>query len=428
MSPLVLQIKGSKSFIALVDLDSEEELSKTWQICTKVKDSLENGTRFENLSWRLWFRQQLSKHRTTATITIKQLDYHRSFDITTNNDRPPLSEEATTTFQAPCKTEGLDLPLTMTHPDHSSHSYTLPRFTLDQRTDQSVDLQDIFGSMNSDHLTDSIDEALFTDKLFTGLLCNTSTIINDDLEQQSTIALYPKETTDNDSGHLQVPVPASTVPLQPQQLPDTSSPFNDLFLHDNSPGSSAISAGYIDGINSTISSYHMMDFSNFNMQPMDWTSYATHSPAYPSLTTQQTLPAHNEYNTPPVCSNCSATSTPLWRRSPDDQLLCNACGLYQKLHNAPRPKTLKTLSSNKPPYEAQLECSNCTTTLTPLWRRDDEGAPLCNACGLYWKLHHQHRPISMKKNVIKKRQRYDGYGINGVQPARKTIKTPFPSL
>ncbi|KAF8316757.1 hypothetical protein DL93DRAFT_2056090 [Clavulina sp. PMI_390] len=26
-------------------------------------------------------------------------------------------------------------------------------------------------------------------------------------------------------------------------------------------------------------------------------------------------------------------------------------------------------------------CSNCHTTQTPLWRRNAEGKPICNACG-----------------------------------------------
>ena len=32
-------------------------------------------------------------------------------------------------------------------------------------------------------------------------------------------------------------------------------------------------------------------------------------------------------------------------------------------------------------------CSNCKTTQTTLWRRNQNGEPVCNACGLYYKLH-----------------------------------------
>ncbi|KAH9492617.1 Transcription factor GATA-5 [Bulinus truncatus] len=34
-----------------------------------------------------------------------------------------------------------------------------------------------------------------------------------------------------------------------------------------------------------------------------------------------------------------------------------------------------------------LCCANCNTTTTTLWRRNGEGEPVCNACGLYYKLH-----------------------------------------
>ncbi|KAJ2963228.1 hypothetical protein NQZ79_g1716 [Umbelopsis isabellina] len=53
----------------------------------------------------------------------------------------------------------------------------------------------------------------------------------------------------------------------------------------------------------------------------------------------------------------------------------------------------------------ELKCHNCGTTNTPLWRRDEGGNTICNACGLYYKLHHIHRPITMKKAVIKRRKR-----------------------
>lgn len=36
---------------------------------------------------------------------------------------------------------------------------------------------------------------------------------------------------------------------------------------------------------------------------------------------------------------------------------------------------------------AGTSCANCHTTQTTLWRRNQNGDPVCNACGLYWKLH-----------------------------------------
>ncbi|WBW71705.1 DNA-binding transcription factor, iron-sensing Fep1 [Schizosaccharomyces osmophilus] len=212
-----------------------------------------------------------------------------------------------------------------------------------------------------------------------------------------------------------------------------------------------------------------------------------------------------------MCSNCHSTATSLWRRGPDNSLLCNACGLYQKHRNQARPikaeelqkdtppvakqictngtcsgdgycdgtggsasctgcpalnNRLKSISSksskldrsslspkpdssviskesetsnsedeqkskspesgislksegNKRRASEQLEgptlvaaselgatcCQNCGTTNTPLWRRDELGNPICNACGLYYKIHGIHRPVTMKKAIIKRRKR-----------------------
>ncbi|GJE89056.1 GATA Zn-finger domain-containing protein [Phanerochaete sordida] len=115
------------------------------------------------------------------------------------------------------------------------------------------------------------------------------------------------------------------------------------------------------------------------------------------------------------CSNCGATHTPLWRRGLNDELNCNACGLYCKLHKRPRPKSMRNShgegrSQTAPRQESQevvAQCYNCHTTATPLWRKDDEGKTVCNACGLYYKLHGSARPISMKSDVIRKRARHD---------------------
>lgn len=57
-------------------------------------------------------------------------------------------------------------------------------------------------------------------------------------------------------------------------------------------------------------------------------------------------------------------------------------------------------------YTKQGLCSNCSTTVTPLWRRGVDGSYLCNACGLYYKIHKKHRPTELKTDTFRQRNRF----------------------
>lgn len=72
----------------------------------------------------------------------------------------------------------------------------------------------------------------------------------------------------------------------------------------------------------------------------------------------------------------------------------------------------------------QPVCQNCTTSTTPLWRRDEIGSVLCNACGLFLKLHGTPRPISLKTDVIKSRNRVKSANQGQKKKVRYTVAIP----
>ena len=76
-------------------------------------------------------------------------------------------------------------------------------------------------------------------------------------------------------------------------------------------------------------------------------------------------------------------------------------------------------------------CTNCMATKTTAWRRDQSGKLVCNACGLYYRLHRTARPVHMRKDTIQQRFRRrvkdDDSSGGGAQSVLSSLMSLSPS-
>ncbi|KAM7537424.1 hypothetical protein Aperf_G00000072560 [Anoplocephala perfoliata] len=122
------------------------------------------------------------------------------------------------------------------------------------------------------------------------------------------------------------------------------------------------------------------------------------------------------------CVSCGSVNSEFWSQDREGNSLCFYCHTRKNElspssgYSAPRldASTSQRLTpTTRPPGHRPQHfsvrngtvCSNCQTSHTSLWRRAPEGDVVCNACGLYRKLHGRQRPLTMRKDSIQTRKR-----------------------
>ncbi|KAG7856693.1 hypothetical protein KL919_004223 [Ogataea angusta] len=110
------------------------------------------------------------------------------------------------------------------------------------------------------------------------------------------------------------------------------------------------------------SDYSLANYINTLEVSLDRRDRPVYDKLSPTLTTASArsvptvTPASAKGSQQPICENCFTSTTPLWRKTSDNRLLCNACGLFFKLHGVIRPLN-NTASGPKATERNKRKCA-----------------------------------------------------------------------
>ncbi|KAH9448209.1 hypothetical protein H4Q26_009036 [Puccinia striiformis f. sp. tritici PST-130] len=515
MNAFLLQIKGDASFSLFSQVTDAESLSQTWKLCSKVAGHLEQGKRLENLSWRLFHLHTMmtgdSPNNKTHTFerlskeTGRKLDRERHLRLSQLKapgrcaNQPIASVSATIhhptllcSLSSPiAETSGLVNCTTITSSTHINFSHSnawdcdfktgsinfesfLSSFsplalfgTVDYLSQQTFCLPEnpqTKGGADSTAVWDSVmNRSPFNEQAnepcgFLNKDKEDPDLVIDRAQHAIDISTINLGSTTNSGSSPNTPisepfffdsVEASTDstglqfvgddPTLENQIAADNQPFpsqsdillpeianrdavNSFFASVKFPQDNVgVAMGFrpeqgkvsidktprADMISNTNAKTTRVGEKRKRRNPM-----ATRLPTFVGVSE---LPRrslnNNSISEEPICVNCRGTQTPLWRRGPSDELLCNACGVFYKVHKKHRPATLSkynkymgssasTSNGETGQQGAKIQCTNCDATATPMWRKAPDGSLLCNACALYYKCHKRPRPTNASKRLL----------------------------
>lgn len=129
---------------------------------------------------------------------------------------------------------------------------------------------------------------------------------------------------------------------------------------------------------------------------------STRGPGHLASNNQWQRKSSSNVSTPSTAESSYHLDEPIQHLQPTED---SSPDLGSSSATSPIPRPSGASSRRQSEAKDPLTCTNCSTQITPLWRRNAEGDPLCNACGLFLKLHGVARPLTLKTDVIKKRNR-----------------------
>ncbi|KAI9486926.1 MAG: hypothetical protein EXX96DRAFT_604972 [Benjaminiella poitrasii] len=389
--------------------------SQVWRMYTKAKDTLPNSSRMENLTWRMMAMTLLTKKKKEKNECKEE----EMMDIDNDNDQNNIT---TTTITTPPIADDTTTLLSSSAPPYTMTDLFNDREQLQQQQQQQQQLQMghnvmISGSTRAINNNTNISNASrFTPIKRHIVGCEQTVDINSitipsivDEDDEIEEAEDDHYSVENIFMSHSVPSVSYFMPrhnaMSNTSFPALTTSYQNLLLEDhqfNDMTSSSSSTSHPTSPLETVSIPHAGSLSFEEILNIYYNN---------SLAKDIPTPQHQQTPSPPS-TNSEYEEEEKDKEEEEEEVKVEKA--KEKVYIKPAIRTgsnkykrTKTTVTNTATTNTQqiTQCSNCETTATPLWRRDPQGKPLCNACGLFLKLHGSVRPLSLKTDIIKKRNR-----------------------